>query len=97
MNSRVGEMKNTERKTDMKPQSCIIAILGMFLLPALAWPASKPPLPSQAARPALPAGLEKLLAKERYDELIRTLRREKTALGGRRSFLLGHAHLKLKQ
>ncbi len=105
MNLRVGEMKNTERKTDMKPQSCIIAILGMFLLPALASPApkapparaSKPPLPSKAARPALPAGLEKLLAKERYDELIRTLRREKTALGGRRSFLLGHAHLKLKQ
>ena len=92
-------MKNTERKTDMKPQSCIIGILGMFLLPALAWPApkasptraSKPPLSSQAARPALPAGIEKLLAKERYDELIRTLRREKTALGGRRSFLLGHA------
>ena len=89
----------------MKPQSCIIGILGMFLLPALAWPApkasptraSKPPLSSQAARPALPAGIEKLLAKERYDELIRTLRREKTALGGRRSFLLGHAHLKLKQ
>ncbi len=98
-------MKINKRKTDMKPRACIIAIFCMFLLPALASPAAKAPSsraakPShkkEAARPALTARIEKLLAEERYEELIRTLRREKTLLGGRRSFLLGHAHLKLER
>ena len=57
----------------------------------------KPPTENTAVRTALPARIEKLLVKERYEELVRTLHREKATLGGRRSFLLGHAHLKLKQ
>ncbi len=98
-------MKNEKRKSNVKPRPYIIAILGMFLLPTLAWPApkarrtraTKPMIENQAAHSALFAKLEKLLAMKRYDELIRTLHREKTNLGGKRSFLLGHAHLKLKQ
>ena len=106
-------MKTIKRKTDMKPRACIIATIGILLLSANAWPApktpppstskpsrsraTKPPIENKAARPALPARIETLLAKERYKELIRILRREKTLLGGRRSFLLGHAHLKLEQ
>ena len=91
-------MKIKKRKTDMKPRACIIAAIGILLLSTSAWPAPKAPPPS-TSKPstALPARIEKLLAKERYEELIRLLRREKTLLGGRHSFLLGHAHLKLEQ
>ncbi len=89
----------------MKPRACAIALLGIFLLPAIASPApkerraraAKPVVQNQTAQPALPARIEKLLAKERYKELIRILRRSKTDMGGRRAFLLGHAYLKLKQ
>ena len=89
----------------MKPRACIAAILGVLLIPTIVSsapkgrpaPAIKPSLEKKAARPPLPTRIENLLAKERYKELIRTLRREKTDLAGRRSFLLGHAHLKLEQ
>ncbi|MDE0331938.1 MAG: transglycosylase SLT domain-containing protein [Nitrospinae bacterium] len=89
----------------MKSRACTVAVFGVFLLPAIVSsapkerpaPATKPPLENKAVRTALPARIEKLLAKERYEELIRLLRRGKTDLGGRRSFLLGHAHLKLEQ
>ena len=98
-------MKIKERKPNMKLRACIIAILGLYLLPTIVSsapkerpaPAIKPSLEKKAARPPLPTRIENLLAKERYKELIRTLRREKTDLAGRRSFLLGHAHLKLEQ
>ena len=104
-NSNTEGMKISKHKTGMKTRAVIIAILGLFLLPAIASseqkersaPAKKPTLENKAARPPLSARIEKLLAKERYKELIRLLRREKTDMGGRRSFLLGHAHLKLKQ
>lgn len=106
-------MKIIKRKTDMKPRARIIATIGILLLSTNAWAApkapppstskpspsraTKPPLENKAARPALPTRIETLLAKERYKELIQLLRREKTLPGGRRSFLLGHAHLKLEQ
>ncbi len=77
----------------------------MFLLPTNASSATKersvrdtkPPLKNKAAHPPLSARINNLLAQERYKELIRNLRWEKTDLGGRRAFLLGHAHLKLEQ
>lgn len=106
-------MKIKERKTEMKLRAPIIATIGILLLSTSAWSAPKapppstskpgaaravkPPLENKAARPALPARVETLLAKERHGELIQLLRRGKTDLGGRRSFLLGHAYLKLGQ
>ena len=105
-------MKIKERKTEMKLRAPIIATIGILLLSTSAWPApkappptskpgaaraAKPALENKAARTALPARVETLLAKERYKELIQLLRREKIPLGGRRSFLLGHAYLKLEQ
>ena len=95
-------MKINNRKTVTNPRAPIIAaIISILLLSTSAWPAPKAPPPSTskpgAARPALPAKVEAHLAKERYEELIRLLRRGKTDLGGRRSFLLGHAYLKLEQ
>lgn len=106
-------MKINNRKIVTKLQVRIIAAIGILLLSTNAWPApkapppstskpgavraTKPPLENEAARPALPASVETLLAKERYEELIRLLRRERTDMGGRGSFLLGHAYLKLEQ
>ena len=85
----------------MKLRARVIAATGILLLSTNAWPAPKaPPQPPSrpgAARPALPVRIETLLAKERYEELIGLLRRGKTDMGGRRSFLLGHAHLRLEQ
>ena len=97
----------------MKLRARVIAATGILLLSTNAWPApkappqppsrpgtaraTKPTLENKAARPALPVRIETLLAKERYEELIGLLRRGKTDMGGRRSFLLGHAHLRLEQ
>ncbi len=93
---------NEKRKTNVKPGPRIVAIIVLFLMPALAWPApkarpAKPPPGESATLPVLPSRVKKLLAAKRYQELIRTLRREKGSLGGRRSFLLGHAYLQLKR
>ncbi len=98
-------MKIHKHIIDTKPRSCIVALLGLFLLPTLVFAAEKESSvhtaksshKTEAVRPSLPAKIEKLLARKRYGELIRSLRREKTLLGDRRFFLLGHAHLKLKQ
>ncbi len=89
----------------MKPRLCAAAALLALLAPALARPAqktlppraAKPPLAREAALPPLPSGIRKLAAAKQYEKLLQALRRGKADLGGRRSFLSGHAHLRLRR
>ena len=85
----------------MKPRLCAVALLAALLSPPSARPApearpAKPP-GSAAALPALPPEIKKLAAAKQYEKLLRALRREEANLGGRRSFLRGHAQLRLKR
>ena len=80
----------------MKPRLCAVALLAALLSPPSARPAPKPP-GNAAALPALPPKIKKLAAAKQYEKLLRALRREEANLGGRRSFLRGHAQLRLKR